>query len=46
VPDAPDDVDVVVKGAGAVGENVADYAHRSGLTTALVEVDLVGGECS
>ncbi len=46
MPDAPDDVDVVVIGAGAVGENVADYAHRSGLTTALVEVDLVGGECS
>jgi pyruvate/2-oxoglutarate dehydrogenase complex dihydrolipoamide dehydrogenase (E3) component len=40
------EVDVVVIGAGAVGENVADYAHRAGLSTALVESELVGGECS
>ena len=38
--------DVVVIGAGAVGENVADYAHRTGLSTVLVESELVGGECS
>jgi dihydrolipoamide dehydrogenase len=38
--------DVVVIGAGAVGENVADYAHRAGLSTVLVEAELVGGECS
>ncbi|GAA4265085.1 NAD(P)/FAD-dependent oxidoreductase [Frondihabitans peucedani] len=33
-------------GAGAVGENVADYATRGGLKVALVEAELVGGECS
>jgi pyruvate/2-oxoglutarate dehydrogenase complex dihydrolipoamide dehydrogenase (E3) component len=44
--ESAEEVDVVVIGAGAVGENVADYAHRSGLTTALVETELVGGECS
>ncbi|KAG8699823.1 Dihydrolipoyl dehydrogenase, partial [Ceratobasidium sp. 395] len=38
--------DVIVIGAGAVGENVADYAKRGGLTVALVENELVGGECS
>jgi dihydrolipoamide dehydrogenase len=38
--------DVVVLGAGAVGENVADYAHRAGLSAVIVESDLVGGECS
>jgi pyruvate/2-oxoglutarate dehydrogenase complex dihydrolipoamide dehydrogenase (E3) component len=38
--------DVVVIGAGAVGENAADYAHRGGLSTVLVESALVGGECS
>jgi pyruvate/2-oxoglutarate dehydrogenase complex dihydrolipoamide dehydrogenase (E3) component len=38
--------DVVVVGAGAVGENVADRAGRTGLSVALVEHALVGGECS
>ncbi|CAN5414053.1 NAD(P)/FAD-dependent oxidoreductase [soil metagenome] len=38
--------DLIVIGAGAVGENVADYAHRGGLSVALVEAELVGGECS
>ncbi len=38
--------DVIVIGAGAVGENAADYAARSGLSVALVEAELVGGECS
>jgi pyruvate/2-oxoglutarate dehydrogenase complex dihydrolipoamide dehydrogenase (E3) component len=38
--------DVVVIGAGPVGENVADYAVRGGLTAALVESERVGGECS
>ncbi|KAJ1302030.1 hypothetical protein OPQ81_000865 [Rhizoctonia solani] len=38
--------DVVVIGAGAVGENVADYATRGGLKVALIENELVGGECS
>ncbi len=39
-------VDVVVVGAGAAGENVADRAVRGGLSVAIVERDLVGGECS
>ncbi|RFA09625.1 pyridine nucleotide-disulfide oxidoreductase [Subtercola boreus] len=38
--------DVIVIGAGAVGENVADRAAQGGLSTALVEAELVGGECS
>lgn len=38
--------DLIVIGAGAVGENVADYATRGGLKVALVEAELVGGECS
>lgn len=38
--------DVVVIGAGPVGENVADRAVRGGLTAAVVEGELVGGECS
>lgn len=38
--------DVVVIGAGSTGENVADYAHQGGLTVALIESDLVGGDCS
>ena len=38
--------DLIVIGAGAVGENVADYATRNGLRVALVESELVGGECS
>ncbi|GAB2589111.1 dihydrolipoyl dehydrogenase family protein [Kribbella endophytica] len=38
--------DVIVVGSGPVGENVADRAVQGGLTVALVEVELVGGECS
>ncbi|TGA88168.1 NAD(P)/FAD-dependent oxidoreductase [Streptomyces sp. MZ04] len=38
--------DVVVLGAGPVGENVADRARAAGLSVALVESELVGGECS
>jgi len=38
--------DVIVIGAGAVGENAADRVVQAGLTVALVESDLVGGECS
>lgn len=40
------DYDLIVIGAGAVGENVADYAHKRGLSVAVVEAELVGGECS
>ncbi|MFF3705986.1 dihydrolipoyl dehydrogenase family protein [Streptomyces phaeochromogenes] len=38
--------DVVVLGAGPVGENVADRARAAGLSTAIVESELIGGECS
>ncbi|MBO3732952.1 dihydrolipoyl dehydrogenase family protein [Glycomyces niveus] len=40
------EVDLVVIGAGAVGENVADRAVQGGLETVIVEGELVGGECS
>lgn len=38
--------DLVVIGAGPVGENVADRAVQGGLRVAIVESELVGGECS
>lgn len=38
--------DVVILGAGAVAENVADRAVQGGLTALLIESELVGGECS
>lgn len=38
--------DVVVIGAGAVGENVAGRVVQGGLSVVLVEAELVGGECS
>lgn len=40
------DLDAVVIGAGPAGENVADRIRRGGLTAAIVEPHLVGGECS
>ncbi|MGW6460110.1 dihydrolipoyl dehydrogenase family protein [Streptomyces sp. NPDC055078] len=38
--------DVVVLGAGPTGENVADRVRAAGLSVAVVESELVGGECS
>lgn len=38
--------DVVVVGAGPVGENVADRATQGGLSVVVIESELVGGECS
>jgi pyruvate/2-oxoglutarate dehydrogenase complex dihydrolipoamide dehydrogenase (E3) component len=38
--------DLVVIGAGPVGENVADRATQGGLSVVIVESELVGGECS
>lgn len=38
--------DLIVIGAGPVGENVADRAVQGGLRTVIVESELVGGECS
>jgi len=40
------DYDVLVVGAGPAGENVADVATQGGLKVAIVERQLVGGECS
>jgi pyruvate/2-oxoglutarate dehydrogenase complex dihydrolipoamide dehydrogenase (E3) component len=41
-----DVVDVVVVGAGPAGENAAGRCADGGLSVALVERELVGGECS
>ncbi|WP_030194454.1 NAD(P)/FAD-dependent oxidoreductase [Streptomyces sp. NRRL S-87] len=38
--------DVVVLGGGPAGENVVDRTRAAGLSTALVEAELIGGECS
>jgi dihydrolipoamide dehydrogenase len=38
--------DVIVIGAGPTGENVAGRAVRGGLTAAVIESELAGGECS
>ncbi|GGF01562.1 dihydrolipoyl dehydrogenase family protein [Mycetocola zhadangensis] len=38
--------DLIVLGAGPVGENVADAATAAGLTCVVVESELVGGDCS
>jgi pyruvate/2-oxoglutarate dehydrogenase complex dihydrolipoamide dehydrogenase (E3) component len=43
---ATTEYDLIVIGAGAVGENVADRAVQGGLTALIVESELVGGECS
>ncbi|HEY3562347.1 MAG TPA: NAD(P)/FAD-dependent oxidoreductase, partial [Kribbella sp.] len=45
-PDQHTSYDVVIIGAGPVGENVADRVVQGGLTAAIVEHELVGGECS
>ena len=45
-PETSGAYDVIVVGAGPVGENAADRARAAGLTTAVVESELVGGECS
>jgi pyruvate/2-oxoglutarate dehydrogenase complex dihydrolipoamide dehydrogenase (E3) component len=38
--------DAVVLGGGPVGQNAADRARAAGLSVAVVERELVGGECS
>ena len=38
--------DVIVLGAGSTGTNAAWYARDNGLSVAVVERELVGGECS
>jgi dihydrolipoamide dehydrogenase len=41
-----DEFDVIVIGAGPAGETAAGRAAGAGLATAIVEAELVGGECS
>ena len=43
---AETEYDVIIIGAGAVAENVADRVVQGGLTAVLIESELVGGECS
>ncbi|GGX95267.1 dihydrolipoyl dehydrogenase family protein [Streptomyces fructofermentans] len=38
--------DVIVLGAGPAGENLADRTRAAGLTSVIVENELLGGECS
>lgn len=38
--------DVIVIGAGPIGENVAERVVKGGMSAAIVESRLVGGECS
>ncbi|CDO06653.1 NAD(P)/FAD-dependent oxidoreductase [Mycolicibacterium cosmeticum] len=46
VPEPGDVYDVIVLGGGPVGINAADRAHAEGLSVALIERELVGGECN
>src|SRR6201996_8537139 len=45
-PMADDTYDVIVIGAGPPAGNMADRGVKGGLTAAIVESELVGGECS
>lgn len=45
MPDDDDAFDVIVIGAGPAGETAAQRAVRNGLTAAVVERRLAGGEC-
>ncbi|WIM86161.1 NAD(P)/FAD-dependent oxidoreductase [Candidatus Mycobacterium wuenschmannii] len=41
-----DTYDVIVLGAGPVGQSAAERARSAGLSVAVIERELVGGECS
>jgi pyruvate/2-oxoglutarate dehydrogenase complex dihydrolipoamide dehydrogenase (E3) component len=43
---AVSEFDVVVLGAGPIGQNAAERARAAGLDVAMIERELVGGECS
>ena len=45
-PSPAEEFDVVVLGAGPAGEVCAGRLGEAGLSVALVERELVGGECS
>ncbi|HTI78305.1 MAG TPA: NAD(P)/FAD-dependent oxidoreductase [Mycobacterium sp.] len=45
-PASDGEFDVIVLGAGPVGQNVAARTRAAGLSVAVVERELVGGECS
>ncbi|WP_432019814.1 dihydrolipoyl dehydrogenase family protein [Streptomyces sp. 1222.5] len=44
--DASRTYDVIVIGAGPAGENVAERTRAAGLSTVILEHELLGGECS
>ncbi|PWI19366.1 pyridine nucleotide-disulfide oxidoreductase [Streptomyces sp. Act143] len=44
--DASRTYDVIVIGAGPAGENVAERTRSAGLSTVILEHELLGGECS
>jgi pyruvate/2-oxoglutarate dehydrogenase complex dihydrolipoamide dehydrogenase (E3) component len=46
VQEQKDQFDVVIIGAGVAGENVAGRTAAAGLSTLIIENELVGGECS
>ena len=45
-PATEQDFDVIVIGAGPIGQTLADRARSADLSVAVVERELVGGECS